>query len=177
MPLRLMIRPVAHGDSRVDQVASERVKPRANLALLRDDSSLGGIRMELAHEGISPRFEFTKAHHALAAASYDLLHTEGVRIEFVGRRVLVLDQELASLAGGNMYFRWRKSMIPENDLDLALCVGRRQRVPGEGRRGEGDDERCEATSNKAPSSVQTPVWRILFCAANHRGHSGLALLG
>jgi hypothetical protein len=168
---------VAHADGGIDQIAPSPPDSRANLTLLRDDDSLGGIRVELAHEGISARFEFTKAHHALVTPSYDFLDTEGVRIEFVGRLVLVLDQKLTSLAGRNVYFSGCKAMIPKNDLDLALCVGRRQRVAGKGGGGKDDDEPREAPSNHAPSSVQANLWRVSFRAAKHRGHSGLALLG
>src|SRR5947209_13773435 len=73
-------------------------------ASLRDQHTLRGFLVEVAEERISPRVQWSKEHSYRAVSDHDLLAIELVAFELLGRRILVLDQQLDLLAARNREF-------------------------------------------------------------------------
>src|ERR1700682_3571438 len=71
-----------------------------NMALFRDDHAVGGLLVEFADELVFAGFQRAHVDRRLRLAGDHLLDLERAAFEFLGRRILVFDEELHFLSRG-----------------------------------------------------------------------------
>ena len=82
--------------------------------LFDDEHALGGFLVIVAEESVFARGERRNAHGRLPLAGDDFLDVQRLALEFLGRRVEILDRQHDGLAGRRMQFGGLETMV----LDL-----------------------------------------------------------
>ena len=111
------------------------------VALLGDDHALRGLFVVFADERIAARLERPDEDRRRRLAGDHLFAVERMALEFLGRRIAVLDDELDLLSGGHDELGRLELVVLDHELELV--VGRRsgQGKGQAGREGKADGQR------------------------------------
>src|SRR5512143_182256 len=97
--------------SAASRLSRNTMRADPNMGLLRDDHAARGLFVEFAKEGVLAGCERADVDRGLAVARDHFLAVELVALEFLGRAVLVLHDELDLLAGGHLELGWGELVV------------------------------------------------------------------